>query len=567
MANQDQSDQYLIDFDANSSELRTRILADSADQENIRRNSKESVELEQVLISLNDKKDETEEKTDSYEETLSVLDELDRILNIHDNAIDTEEFLNVEECLRDLDDYLQTFDFTDDNQNPSDHIPELTDQELKTRVKKLVSRTASLGRNGKLPEERKAEWCTLARNHRFRATISALRKELKKETSQENVIEVQKTRNLPPKITEQQVQTKPINLIRNHLRATTGRLKPKPVDNKLNYLNLDTDLEPLVKSMGRERISGIPHVLYEEEHSNACNYSTVENQEVELTPGLNKTKNIEQNTLNNESNIDFDILEQNSEQSLPSDLSETSRRPTLTAEEREMNRIHLSERNMEVASNFDENKDFIDEVLLDPAKNIVPINQDELSEAINNIRCISDNKLTREPHRLTNSLIRNSMRHLREFSEEPKPDQPSSSWLRTSMRRITSLPNVEDPKNLERPSTSWLRSSMRRIRHFRLPSDPTPEQSQEVQVDNQQQTRPFSAPVRVGGDTNVESVEEVTRTVPRSSSESSRSRRARSLSSSESSLASSVDSIPTCSPVQNNNGTNGDVPTNNNTRR
>lgn len=500
------------------------LLKCHTDKDN-RKNSIDSIELDQVLITIEDEQNETNETQDldnnlennncsldsneqfddnlkNYDETLLVLDELDRILNIHDDFSETEqqnlneEEQNVDDCLRELDDYLQTFDSGDEDcLCPTDLIAEqkgvLKDSELRQRLNRLVARSASLGRNGKLKENHKySEFGTLARNHRFRATISALRRELKPNETVDSNANPEKTliKNKNLSSSSKDVRQQINDLVRNsNLRATICALhNTNFLPNKRIYQNL----QELKYSESQIDNSG-------------CTAESIEHDRISV----------------NVSHVDS--FPHESTQEVHPSMSQTEAIPEM----------------------FNENKTEEGIIRVDDG-NVLP-------DLISSIRDVSVDETAKEEIQQSTSRMFNSLRVI-DNVEIPKPD-------------------------VQRPSSSsWLRSSMRRIRHFRLPSDPSvsemvvtvipPEEVPVISTPVVIQQRPFSAPVRLGaevsgGQAEVRVREEVTRGHARTGSESSRSRRARSLSSSDSSLASSVDSAPSCAQTANQNGTAGvDIP-------
>lgn len=642
----------LIDFEVGSPELLPGILSAASSQDALqtlldseplhleetlqtcsptqrsRSNSKDSIELDQVLITIEDdalynSKDEIiikeNEATDNnchcsvetnkeiflsddnqktYDETLTVLNELDRILNIHDDITGSEEQINsneeehisVEDCLRELDDYLQSFDVSseDDCLCPTELVAEqrsiLKDSEIKQKLSNLVARSASLGRCAKFGrnESRKiSEWGTLARNHRFRATISALRKELKPAATKEKydilqtsesdneTVEDSNDTNLIQESSNSLIKNKPLssstkdlrqagNLIRNGpSRATICGLhnaKSLLENNGIHHLHLKSDKavfsEPVVRdqclstavgSVGRDRTSGEgAHVVFVSDEEldwgwmqelNACALHATGND-----PEVDATKHTAADGYAMDDVTDLETTLKSSEE-------DCNVLPDL---------IPIEEvKNME------------------PSSREVMHNPEEVSKEVDAPVSITRNEeiMSEIQPRLTKA--------------EP---QQSTSWIRSSLRRINSENDFDrspKPSDLQRPSSSsWLRSSMRRIQHFRLPSDPSPSESivtttipQDVEIATViSQPRPFSAPVRINSEVSVSTVqtdvrvngvsdESVVRVHARSSSESSRSRRARSLSSSESSLASSVDSTQSCAEGTSANTTAGaDVP-------
>lgn len=155
----------------------------------------QSVELEQVLISI---EDDTLDR-----EMLGVLDELDKILNDHDDQED-----GIEECLKDLDEYLSGCEDAPD------------EEEVKRTIEKIFERTNSLGNKWRQRKKRilTADWCTLARDRRFRASISAMKKAV---VGSGEVVEVSRKRKRPlgaSSLRGEEVRS------RKHRRATIGSI-------------------------------------------------------------------------------------------------------------------------------------------------------------------------------------------------------------------------------------------------------------------------------------------------------------------------------------------------------
>lgn len=558
-------DQILISIEYEPNSSKNEITADIID---------DNQENNNIHCSLDKETNSSEENQTTYDETISALNELDRILSIHDDSSETEEQTtfneeeqaSVDDCLRELDDYLQTFDVSgeEDCLCPTELIAEqrgvLKDSELRHRLSKLVARSASLGRNGKLSEKRKvSEWGTLARNHRFRATISALRRELKPNANTEQTYKRLNDQNSLDSSNNQLIKHKNLssstkdirqkisNLVRNsNLRATVCAL------HSTNFLPCTTkiNLESNEQTFSESQVSD--HVLSTAGGSPGRDRKSGEGAHVDLV---------------SDEEIDWGWVQE---------VNSCESHLTGNDPEVPINKItavgYAVETQVRVRTEEESN------VLPD----LIPVeeqrcNMDLHSDDINIQKDVS-NELQR-----SNSFIGRHDGSLPIDILAKEDSQQSSSWMRDSLRRITPELINSQPKtpDLQRPSSSsWLRSSMRRIRHFRLPSDPSPNEpivtslipDVEVMAPAVPQQRPFSAPVRISSEVTVNvvqtdvrdnsiSAESVARVHARSSSESSRSRRARSLSSSESSLDSSVDSTPSCLPGALPNGAIGiDIP-------
>lgn len=474
-------------------------------------NSNKSVDLEEVLITIDDMYglDGIETRACSSRknslDVCSALEELDRIINESTNCNTSDYFVDdsgslslnanecdVEDCLRDLDDYLQGFDTSgasdntdlDSNldKNDSLRVPSLQGElgpgdrvvNLTNKLLRLASHTRSLRQGncnkGFQPERRRP----LSADFSFRGKLK----------SDENDCKNNNGTNIP--------------------YHSLGLERPSSAD-KLQRNSL---IRSTIASCSRS----VPNLQ-----------KTVARNLVKLKE-LRELK--EQRTIqNNEGKV---ILERNNKWRYTIGVVEKLERNKIKRRKTEENNRSTTCvcRNNKSIESSEEDTDSID------------------WSWIHEMQSETSGRVTVNSEVVQGDGVQIPIIQLNEENIETSqpPAQPTQETVVE-----TSTSGTPDPEGSVRGS--WLRNSMRRVRHFRLPSEVDSSMSNstphivatELGAAPTQPApqRPLSAPVvdHAGG----VSVASVTNTRPQS--------RSRSLSSSESSLASSVDTSPSCTPV------------------
>lgn len=486
-------------------------------------NNNRSVDLEEILITIDnvDGQDGIERRECSSRknslDVCSALEELDRIINESTNtsnyfdedsdslSLNTNE-CNIEDCLRDLDDYLQGFDTSgasdstdlDSNLDKNDSLRvsspqgELGDRaaNLTNKLLRLASHTKSLrqGNCNKVfqPERRRP----LSAEFTFRGKFK----------SDENDCQNNNGTNIP--------------------YTSLGLDRPSSAD-KLQRNSL---LRSTIASCSRSA----PNLQ-----------KTVARNLVKLRE-LRELK--EKRTLDNsEGKV---ILERNNKWRYTIGVVEKLERNKIKRRKTEdNNRLTTC-----VSSNNNNNETVTIENISEDSTKIDTSTSGEDTDSI-------DWSWIHEMQ--SDSVIVNS-----EVMQRDVDQIPIIQLNEESIPVLSSPPPLAPPEAVvETPTTgtdpqgsvrgSWLRNSMRRVRHFRLPSEV--EGSMSISTPHivatelgaaptlPAQQRPLSAPVVVVAGGVPEASVTNTRIRPQS--------RSRSLSSSDSSLASSVDTSPSCTPV------------------